>query len=100
MSSAERIFKVLKAPHVSEKSALLNQDNQYVFEVSREATKADVKKAVETLFEVQVENVRVLNTPGKRKGFRMIPGRRPGWKKAYVRLAAGESIDVMGGPEG
>lgn len=95
----EKIFRVLEAPHVSEKSALLNQDNQYVFRVSRDANKAEVKAAVESLFEVKVENVRVLNTPGKKKGFRMIAGRRSGWKKAYVRLAEGESIDVMGGAE-
>lgn len=95
----EKIFKVLKAPHVSEKSARLNQENQYVFEVARDANKAEVKEAVESLFEVSVEDVRVLNTPGKNKGFRMIAGRRPGWKKAYVRLAAGQSIDVMGGAE-
>lgn len=96
----ERVLKVLKAPHVSEKSARLNQENQYVFEVARDADKAEVKKAVETLFEVRVEKVRLLNTPGKNKGFRMIPGRRPGWKKAYVRLVEGDSIDVMGAAEG
>lgn len=92
----ERLLKVLEGPHVSEKAALVNQQNQYVFRVSRDATKLEVRKAVEQLFEVQVEDVQVLNTPGKNKGFRMIPGRRPGWKKAYVRLAEGQSIDLMG----
>lgn len=95
----EKVFRVLEAPHVSEKSALLNADNQYVFQVSRDATKAEIREAVEMLFEVEVEHVRVLNTPGKNKGFRLIRGRRPGWKKAYVRLAEGETIDVMGGAE-
>lgn len=92
----ERLMKVLQAPHVSEKAALLNQDNQYVFRVARDATKLEVKKAVEQLLEVKVEKVRLLNTPGKNKGFRLIPGRRPAWKKAYVRLAEGESLDMMG----
>lgn len=92
----ERLMKVLEAPHVSEKAALLNQDNQYVFRVARDATKLEVKKAVEQLFEVSVDRVRLLNTPGKNKGFRMIPGRRPAWKKAYVRLAEGDSLDLMG----
>lgn len=92
----ERLMKVLEGPHISEKAALLNQDNQYVFRVSRDASKLEVRKAVEKLFEVEVERVQVLNTPGKNKGFRMIPGRRPGYKKAYVRLAEGQSIDLMG----
>lgn len=92
----ERLLKVLEGPHVSEKAALLNQQNQYVFRVSRDATKLEVRKAVEKLFEVEVEKVQLLNTPGKSKGFRMIAGRRPGWKKAYVRLAEGQSIDLMG----
>lgn len=92
----ERLLKVLEGPHISEKAALLNQDNQYVFRVSRDASKLEVRKAVEKLFEVEVEKVQVLNTPGKSKGFRMIPGRRPGFKKAYVRLAEGQSIDLMG----
>lgn len=92
----ERLLKVLEGPHISEKAALLNQQNQYVFRVSRDATKLEVRKAVEKLFEVEVEKVQLLNTPGKSKGFRMIAGRRPGWKKAYVRLAEGQSIDLMG----
>lgn len=96
MSSRERLLKVLEGPHISEKAALLNQDNQYVFRVSRDASKLEIRKAVEKLFEVEVENVQVLNTPGKNKGFRMIAGRRPGYKKAYVRLAEGQSIDLMG----
>lgn len=92
----ERLLKVLEGPHISEKAALLNQQNQYVFRVSRDASKLEVRKAVEKLFEVEVENVQVLNTPGKNKGFRMIAGRRPAWKKAYVRLAEGQTIDLMG----
>lgn len=92
----EKILGVLRAPHISEKSARLQElSNQYVFEVSPEATKADVKAAVEQLFAVKVEAVNVVNVKGKQKTFRFQQGRRGGWRKAYVRLAEGQSIDVM-----
>lgn len=97
--NTERLLKILHAPHVSEKSARLNADNQYVFRVARDAGKNEIRAAVEELFEVKVENVQVLNTRSKNKGFRMIRGRRPGWKKAYVRLASGQQIDLMSGAE-
>jgi len=94
----ERLFKILRAPHVSEKTTLISsQSNQYAFRVASDASKAEVKAAVEMLFEVKVEGVRVLNVKGKRKAFRSVQGRRPGWKKAYVRIAEGQSIDVLGG---
>ncbi len=97
--SSEKILTVLRAPHVSEKAARLQElSNQYVFEVSREATKADVKAAVETLFEVKVEDVNLLTVKGKRKTFRFRAGRRGDWRKAYVKLAQGQSIDVMAKP--
>jgi large subunit ribosomal protein L23 len=95
MSSNEKIFSVLRAPRVSEKTARLQElSNQYVFEISSEATKADVKAAVEQLFDVKVESVNVLNVKGKNKSFRNRTGRRGDWRKAYVRLADGQSIDV------
>ena len=85
MSSNEKIFSVLRAPRVSEKTARLQEvSNQYVFEVSNDATKADVK----------VESVNVVNVKGKNKSFRNRTGRRGDWRKAYVRLADGQSIDV------
>ncbi|QDI04451.1 MULTISPECIES: 50S ribosomal protein L23 [Xanthomonas translucens group] len=93
--SNEKIFSVLRAPRVSEKTARLQElSNQYVFEISSEATKADVKAAVEQLFDVKVESVNVLNVKGKNKSFRSRSGRRGDWRKAYVRLAEGQSIDV------
>ena len=96
MSSNEKIFSVLRAPRVSEKTARLQKlSNQYVFEISSEATKADVKAAVEQLFDVKVESVNLLNVKGKNKSFRSRSGRRGDWRKAYVRLAEGQSIDVM-----
>ena len=94
--SSEKILTVLRAPHVSEKAARLQEvSNQYVFEVSREATKADVKAAVESLFEVKVDDVNLLTVKGKKKTFRFRYGRRGDWRKAYVTLADGQSIDVM-----
>lgn len=92
---SEKILDVLRAPRVSEKTARLQEhSNQYVFEVAPGATKADVKAAVEAMFEVQVEAVNVLNVKGKGKTFRFQPGHRSNWRKAYVRLAEGQTIDV------
>lgn len=93
--SNERIINALRAPRVSEKTARLQENNQYAFEVAPEATKADVKAAVEHLFEVNVESVNIVNVKGKNKMFRFRAGRRAGARKAYVRLAEGQSIDVL-----
>ena len=89
------ILSVIRAPRVSEKTARLQEINQYVFEVATTATKADVKSAVESLFNVKVEAVNVVNVKGKAKAFRNRAGRRGDWRKAYVRLADGQTIDVM-----
>ncbi|MDC8011531.1 50S ribosomal protein L23 [Tahibacter soli] len=91
----ERLLGVLRAPRISEKSARLAESNQYVFEVASTATKADVKAAIEQLFSVKVEAVNVVNAKGKTKTFRFRSGRRSDLRKAYVRLAEGQSIDVM-----
>jgi large subunit ribosomal protein L23 len=91
----EKILAVLRAPLVSEKTARIQEMNQYVFEVASTATKADVKSAVESLFNVTVESVNVMNVKGKNKTFRNRAGRRGDWRKAYVRLADGQTIDVM-----
>jgi len=90
----ERILSVLRAPHISEKSARLAEHNQYVFLVAPGATKADISAAVESLFEVTVEQVNLVNTKGKVKSFRSRAGSRQGRRKAYVRLAEGQAIDV------
>ncbi|HXE78579.1 MAG TPA: 50S ribosomal protein L23 [Rhodanobacter sp.] len=92
--SNERILNVLRAPHISEKSARLAEHNQYVFVVAPGATKADVSAAVESLFEVNVEQVNLVNIKGKVKSFRSRAGSRQGRRKAYVRLAEGQAIDV------
>ena len=90
------VFDVIRAPRVSEKTARLQEvSNQYVFEVATTATKADVKAAIEQLFDVRVEAVNVVNVKGKNKSFKFRSGRRGDWRKAYVTLAEGQSIDVM-----
>lgn len=90
----ERMYQIVRRPHVSEKTARLQADsNQYVFEVRRDATKDDIKRAVEGLFEVDVEQVQVLNMKGKQKSFRLVSGRQKDWKKAYVRIKSGQTIE-------
>jgi large subunit ribosomal protein L23 len=90
----EQLLSVLIAPHVTEKTSLVMQNhNQYTFRVRRDATKPDIKKAVELLFEVKVAAVQVVNEPGKTRRFGKTLGRTQDWKKAYVSLAQGQSID-------
>ncbi|SRR5690606_29837004 len=93
----ERVFKIVLGPHVSEKSTVIaDAANQVVFKVARDASKDEIKTAVEKLFDVKVEGVRVVNVKGKTKGFGRIRGRRSNWKKAYVALAEGQEIDLIG----
>ena len=93
----ERLMNVLIQPHVSEKAATIaDHGNQYVFRVLGDATKGEVRQAVELMFEVTVEGVNLLNRPGKTRRFKNMPGKRTGFKKAYVRLQDGQSIDFTG----
>jgi large subunit ribosomal protein L23 len=97
MSSKERLMSVLIAPHVSEKAARVSEaGNQVVFRVSRDATKPEIKAAVELMFEVKVDAVQVVNVAGKAKRFGGRHGRRSDFKKAYVKLAQGQTIDFAG----
>ena len=90
----ERIFQVLEGPHVSEKAAVVaDTNNQYVFKVAVNATKAEIKKSVEQLFKVKVDNVRTLRVKGKVKRNKYGFSTKPTWKKAYVRLEQGQDID-------
>jgi large subunit ribosomal protein L23 len=90
----EQLMSVLIAPHVTEKTSLAMQNhNQYTFRVRRDATKGDIRKAVELMFEVKVAGVQVVNEPGKQRRFGRTVGRTQDWKKAYVSLAAGQTID-------
>jgi large subunit ribosomal protein L23 len=93
--SSEKILGVLRSPHISEKTTRVQESNQYVFEVASDATRADIKTAVEELFSVKVEAVNVVNVKGKAKTFKQRAGHRGSWRKAYVRLAEGQTIDVM-----
>ncbi|MCC6630378.1 MAG: 50S ribosomal protein L23 [Chloroflexi bacterium] len=90
----ERLMNLLLAPHVTEKTSLNMQErNQYTFKVRRDATRTEVKAAVELMFAVKVEGVQVVNEPGKARRFGARKGRTQDWKKAYVRLADGQAID-------
>ncbi len=91
------LMTVLQGPHVSEKTTLLSdKHNQVVFQVRTDATKEEIKQAVELMFEVKVEGVQVLNSRGKAKRTARSEGRRNNTRKAYVRLAEGEDIDFLG----
>jgi large subunit ribosomal protein L23 len=90
----EQLMNVLIAPHVTEKTATAMQNNnQYTFRVMKSATKTDIKAAVELMFEVKVKGVQVVNEPGKARRFGKVTGRTQDWKKAYVSLVQGQSID-------
>lgn len=90
----ERLLGLIVAPHISEKSTRAAEERrEFVFKVVCDATKNEVKKAIELLFKVQVEKVRTLNVKGKSKVFGRIPGRRKNWKKAYVTIGEGQDID-------
>ena len=90
----ERVFQILMGPHVSEKAAVVaDTNNQYVFKVALDATKAEIKQSVEQLFKVAVDDVKALRVKGKSKRNRFGMTTKPTWKKAYVRLAQGQEID-------
>lgn len=92
-----RYYDIIVRPIVTEKSTMAAEQNRVVFEVRKDATKPEIKKAVEAIFGVKVEKVNTLIVKGKKKYFRGKPGRRSDWKKAYVKLAEGYSIDVTSG---
>ena len=93
----ERLMNVLLEPHVSEKSTIAgDKANQIVFKVMPDATKSEIKHAVELLFEVKVDDVQVANVKGKTKRTQTGVGRRKDWKKAYIRLQEGQDINFLG----
>ena len=94
VASQERLYSILRAPHMSEKAAMVGEQSQYVFKVAVDATKQEVKAAVELVCSVDVEKVRVVNVKGKVRRARTGVGRRNDWKKAYVSLAQGQEIDI------
>jgi large subunit ribosomal protein L23 len=94
----QRLMQVLLAPQISEKATFVADKNeQIVFRVMTDATKPEIKAAVELLFKVQVESVQVLNMKGKVKRFKGVTGRRKTWKKAFVCLKPGQEISFAEG---
>ncbi len=90
----EKVLKVLLGPVVSEKTTMGSVNNQYVFRVTPDSNKREIRSAVETLFGVKVEAVTTLNVKGKKKMFKGKSGRRVNWKKAVVKVSEGQMIDV------
>ena len=94
----DRLYSVLWEPHISEKISVVGErSNQYAFKVASDATKFEIKRAVETIFQVSVENVTPLNEKGKVKRTFRGMSRSKNWKKAYVRVAEGQEIDFVEG---
>jgi large subunit ribosomal protein L23 len=92
----ERLMQVLLAPQVSEKSTFVGEKhNQYVFRVAADATKPEIRAAVELMFKTKVKSVQVTNVKGKEKRFGRFEGRRRNWKKAYVSLVEGQEINFQ-----
>jgi large subunit ribosomal protein L23 len=92
--NADQLMNVVLAPVVSEKSTMVADKNrEYVFRVADQATKPEIKAAVELMFKTKVQSVTVLNVHGKERRFGKTIGRRRSWKKAYVRLAEGQEIN-------
>ena len=94
----QRLLQVLLAPQISEKATFVADKNeQVIFRVAPDATKPEVKAAVELLFKVSVESVQIANVKGKQKRFGRYMGRRKDWKKAYVSLMPGQEINFVDG---
>jgi large subunit ribosomal protein L23 len=99
--SQERLMKVLLAPQISEKATYIAEKNeQVIFRVASDATKPEIKAAVELMFKVNVESVQVSNAKGKQKRFGSTLGRRKDSRKAYVSLAPGQEINFAAGEQG
>ena len=93
----EMLMNLLLAPRITEKSTMVSEKyRQYVFRVLKNATKAQIRQAVELMFKVEVESVQISNVKGKRKAFKQAVGKRSDWKKAYVKLKPGFDINFMG----
>jgi large subunit ribosomal protein L23 len=95
--SRERMYEIIRGPVITEKATLASEHNQVVFRVALDASKPEIKTAIEGLFRVKVKAVNTLRTNGKIKRFRGTIGRRPETKKAIVTLEEGQSIDVTTG---
>lgn len=92
----EKLYNIIIEPLITEKSMNVTQYNQYAFKVRNDANKNELKKAVQVLFNVEVENVRVANVKPQKKRFGRQIGKTKGWKKAFVKLKPGYEIDITG----
>ena len=92
--SNERAFEIVRSPLISEKATFVSQYNYYVFKVSKDSNKSEIKQAVQSLFKVEVKSVNTLIQKGKQKRFRGKLGKRSSIKKAFVKLAEGQTIDT------
>ena len=86
---------IVKRPIITEKATLLREGNIYTFQVDSKANKIQIRQAIEALFDVRVDSVRTVSVPSKPRRQGMFAGKRAGWKKAYVTLQSGQSIDVL-----
>ena len=93
----QRLYQVILAPHISEKTAIAAEmEERHTFRVANDASKLEVRKAIEKLFDVSVKSVQIVNVRGKTKRFGQAEGKRSDWRKAIVRLAEGQDIDFTG----
>lgn len=92
--SKENLYKVIMSPVVSEKTSIASSLNQYTFKVAKSANKQDIKRAVELLFGVKIKAIQTMNVKGKKKVFARKMGQRVNWKKAIIRVAEGQMIDL------
>ena len=88
-------YKIVLAPLITEKGTLVGENGQIVFKVDPRASKTEIRRAVEKLFDCKVGAVRTVNYLGKRKRFGRVMGRKPSWKKAYVTLTEGQAADLL-----
>ena len=92
------VYKVIKEPHITEKGSLQKEmNNQISFKADRRANKIEIRRTVETLFNVKVLSVRSMNIQGKKRRLGRTSGKRPDWKKVIVKLAPGENIEFFEG---
>lgn len=92
--SSERAYKILHQPHITEKTTMRSEHNEFVFKVALDASKSEIRLAIEKIFDVKVISVNTLRLKGKLKRFRGRLGRRDQMKKAIVRIQEGQSIDI------
>lgn len=88
-------YRIIKEPHITEKASDLNAINKYVFKVFPKSNKSEIKKAVEALYNVKVENVRIINLPAKKRRLGLFEGEKPGYKKAIITLKKGHKIELI-----